>query len=231
MSFTKSGFTCLFSILPVALSLAAPMCFAQVGITSAPQQSQPSAPQPLPKASDVLQPALGQVNQVVSSLNISRWKAPNEVRGATQQNVDSIQRDLNSTVPGLLATADAAPSSVSAVFPVYRNIDALYDVLLRVSQTAMLAAPDNEASAITAALSRLESARSELGNSILNASKNNEAEVVRLRTVIQQAAAAQAAPPPKTTVVNDGPATTSSTAKRRKKPVAPPSGNSSTPPQ
>ena len=216
----------LLCIASVTLSLAAPMCFAQVGVTSAPSQNQPAPSVPSapstpagPKPSDLLHPALSQVSQAIVSLNISRWKAPGEVRGATQQNVDSIQRDLNGTLPGLLSTADAAPSSVSAVFPVYRNIDALYDVLLRVSETAMLAAPQNEANSITDALSKLESARSELGNSILNAATNNEAEVVRLRASIQQAAAVQPAPPPKTTVVNDGPAATPSTAKRKKKPA------------
>ena len=157
------------------------------------------------------------------------------MRGATQQNVDSIQRDLNNTLPGLLATADATPGSVSAVFPVYRNIDALYDVLLRVSwQTAMLAAPDNEASSINDALGKLESARSELGNSILNTAKNNEAEEVRLRASIQQAAAVQAATPPKTTIVNDGPASPAPTTKRKKKPPTTPSASQPTgtaPPQ
>ncbi len=217
MPFTKPGFPrCLLSTISIALSLAAPKCFSQVGVTTPPQQNQPAPAQVAPKPSDILHPALSQVSQTMVSLNISRWKAPGEVRGATQQNVDSIQRDLNGTLPGLLATADATPGSVFAVFPVYRNIDALYDVLLRVSQTAMLAAPENEANSVNDALSKLESARSDLGNSILNNSKSNEAEVVRLRASIQQAAAVQAAAPPKTTIVNDGPATPAPTTKKRK---------------
>lgn len=194
------------------LSLSALLCFSQ---TEPQSQPAPAAQ----KASDLLHPALGQVSQAIVSLNISRWKAPGEVRSATQQNVDSIQRDLNNTLPGLLTTADAAPGTVSAVFPVYRNIDALYDVLLRVSETAMLAAPENEANSINSALGKLESARSELGNAILTASKNNEDETVKLRTAIQQAVAAKAAEPPKTTVVDDGPVKSTSSTKRKKKPA------------
>jgi hypothetical protein len=106
----------------------------------------------------LLNPTLSQINQTIAGLNISRWKAPGEVRSATQQNADSIQRDLSGTLPGLLSTADAAPASVSAVFPVYRNIDALYDVLLRISETAELAAPQNEISSLSSALGKLESA-------------------------------------------------------------------------
>lgn len=221
------------SAVPVALSLLTSAAFCQIGVTSAPSANQPAPAQAAPKPSDLLHPALSQVSQAVVGLNISRWKAPGEVRQATQQNVDSIQRDLNSTLPGLLATADAAPDQVSAVFPVYRNIDALYDVLLRVLGTAMLAAPDNEISTVSNALGKLESARADLANSILSTSKNNETEVVRLRTVIQQAVPAAPPTPPKTTVVTDGPAATTPKKKKKPAPAAPaqPSSGSSQPQQ
>lgn len=199
-------------------AIALMLSFYALMESSQAQQSQPAPA--TPKASDLLHPALNQVSQAIVSLNISRWKAPGEVRAATQQNVDSIQRDLNNTLPGLLAAADTAPETVSAVFPVYRNIDALYDVLLRVSQTAMLAAPDNEAGSVTSALSKLESARNDLGNAILTTSKNNEAEAAKMQTAIQQAAAAKAAEPPKTTIVDDGPVKSTSSAKKKKKPAS-----------
>ena len=215
--------------VPVALSLLASVSFCQIGVTGAPPASQPA--QASPKSSDLLHPALSQVSQAIVALNISRWKAPGEVRSATQQNVDSIQRDLNSTLPGLLSTADAAPDQVSAVFPVYRNIDALYDVLLRVLGTAMLAAPDNEASSVADALGKLESARADLANAILNASKNNETEVQKLKVAIQQAAATPPPPPPKTTVVNDGPAPTTTTRKKKKPAATPPPSSGSSQPQ
>lgn len=218
----------LLGTVVLALPLSVSLGSSQVGAASAPQQNQPAAA--APKASDLLQPTLSQVSQAVVALNISHWKAPSAVRSATQQNVDSIQRDLNNTLPGMLATADAAPESVSAVFPVYRNIDALYDVLLRVSQTAMLAAPENEAASITNALSKLESARNDLGNAVLTASKNNEDEAAKLRAVIQQMAAAKAAEPPKTTVIDDGPVKSTTSSKHKKK-SAPASTGSQPPAQ
>jgi hypothetical protein len=190
--------------------------------------AQQDAPSSL-KSSDILNPALGQVSQAVAGLNISRWKAPGEVRSAAQQNADSILRDLHNTLPGLLTQADASPDSISAVFPVYRNIDALYDVLLRVSETADLAASQDEASNVGSALNQLESARKNLGDAIFSSAKNHEAEIVKLRaTVAQNAAAAQPSAPAKTTVVNDGPAKTTST-KRKKKP-APAAPAQTTPP-
>lgn len=215
--------------LPLSLSIA--YCQTAAPPVASANQSAPAAPKP----SELLNPTLSQISQTIVGLNISRWKAPGEVRSATQQNADSIQRDLSGTLPGLLSTADAAPASVSAVFPVYRNIDALYDVLLRISETAELAAPPNEISNLSSALSKLESGRTDLANAILNASKNTETEVVKLQASIQQAAAAHAAPPPTTTtVVNDGPAKTTP-AKRKKKPAptttAPPASQSQQPPQ
>ena len=201
--------------IPLSLSIA--YCQTAASPATSSNQSAPAAPKP----SELLNPTLSQINQTIVALNISRWKAPGEVRSASQQNADSIQRDLSGTLPGLLSTADAAPASVSAVFPVYRNIDALYDVLLRISETAELAAPQNEISSLSSALSKLESARTDLANAILNASKNTETEVVKLQASIQQAAAAHPAPPPTTTVVDDGPAKTTP-AKRKKKPAPAP---------
>lgn len=137
MSFMKNTFLCRsFGICAIALvSLSVPMAVGQAAATASPaQDAQPA------KSSEVLNAALNEVSQTMAGLNISRWKAPGEVRGAMQQNTDSILRDLHNTLPGLLAQADAAPDSIPAIFPVYRNVDALYDVLLRVSETANLSA-------------------------------------------------------------------------------------------
>jgi hypothetical protein len=189
-------------------------------------QTAPAAPSPKP--SEILHGALAQVSQTLDSLNISRWKAPGEVRSAAQQNADSIQRDLNSTLPGLLTQADAAPGSVAAVFPAYRNVDALYDVLLRVSQTASITAPQNEAADLASALDKLEAARTRLADSILANSKNTETQLVNLQTAVRKAEASQSATPPKTVIVDNSPAKTST--RRKKKTTNPPnSSNTSTP--
>jgi hypothetical protein len=164
----------------------------------------------------------------VSALNIAHWKAPGDVRNVAQQNSASIQHDLTDTLPGLLTQADAAPGTVSSSFFVYRNIDALYDVLLRVYHTASLAAPENEADSVGSALQKLEAARRQLGDTILSDSKEHEAQIVELQTALKAAKEAHPqAPPPKTTVVDDGP--TPPAPKKKKKPAAkPPAANSTT---
>lgn len=172
---------------------------------------QPAAPIP----SAILQPALSNVQGVTSALDISRWKAPGSVREASQQDVNSIQRDLGNTLPSLLAQADSAPDSVPLSFAVYRNLDALYDVLLRVSETADLAAPEEEADSVAASLRKLETARAALGDAILHASQRHEAQIVALQSEIR---AVRATPPPqkREIVVDDGPAGTTARRVRKK---------------
>jgi hypothetical protein len=177
--------------------------------------------------STMVQPALLDVQRTVGSLNTGRWKAPSEVRAAADRNLSSIQRDVVETLPNLIGQADGAPGSVAAQFAVYRNIDALYDVLLRVNQTATLAAPDNEASALESALERLESARKQLGDAIAASAQDREAQIVKLQAAVKAAAAA--APPPasaKPAVVDDGPAQPAVKKKKRKPATPPPAANS-----
>jgi hypothetical protein len=85
---------------------------------------------------------------------------------------------------------------------VYRNVDALYDTLLRVVETADLAAPSSEANALEAALSSLENARAQVGDAILSGAQVQQDQLIRLRTAIRAAEAAERAPV-KTTVVSD----------------------------
>lgn len=173
-----------------------------------PLLAQPVAPAPAPGAaappvSSTVRPALAQIGQTLNNLNIRKWKAPGSVRSAAEGDVQSIQRDLTGTLAALLDQSDAAPTSVTAAFSVYRNVNALYDTLLRVVETAGLAAPDQESSSLDAALVQLESARNSLANEIQNGIVTQQAELHRLQTVI--AAAAAAPRPAKTTVVDDGP--------------------------
>ncbi len=215
-----------FARAPIAL-LAATLCW-----TVSAQSAVPAAPNSI-SVSSTLRPALAQVGQTLGGISIHRWKAPNDVKSAADQDVSSIQRDLNETLPGLMDHADAAPGSVPEAFAVYRNVDALYDTLLRVVLTANLAASDDEANSLQAALSSLEGARTTLGQSILNASQAQQAELVRIRTALARAAVVQRAPVT-TTVVDDGPATDATKRKHTttpKKPAKPAnsSDGSSTP--
>jgi hypothetical protein len=220
-----------------AQSSPAPPIPAQPDASSAapPSASTISAPAP----TEALRPVLNHIHETLAGLSVSRWKAPGEVRSVTQRDIDSIQNDLSSTLPPLLSQANTPPPSVAGYFAVYRNIDAVYDVLLRVSETATLAGPQNDATNLQDALANLESARRSLGDAIIQTATNQQQELSSLHTAVAEAeaaaaaAAAKAAPPTKT-VVDDGPASapkSSSTSKRKKKAVPAPTATAPPAPQ
>jgi hypothetical protein len=214
-------------VLLAALLIARLPTLAQL----APDSGTPTGSQ-MTAASTIVQPALSDVQNSVSGLNIARWKAPGDVRSVAQQNASSILRDLASTLPALLGRADASPNSVSSAFTVYRNIDALYDVLLRLHGTASLAAPQDEADALFYSLQKLEATRTRLGDTIFDASQERETQLVKLQAALKAAATpvqAQAAPA-QPAVVDDGPATTPPVRKKKKPAAKPPASTSATTP-
>jgi hypothetical protein len=164
--------------------------------------------------------AIAHLRQALDSVNVSKWKAPGEVRHTTQSDVYSMQRDVSDTLPPLINTALADPAKVSPAFAVYRNVDALYDVLLRVSETAQLAGASSDASLLEDQRSALEDARTQLGAALLQSAQAQDTEVIHLRTM------AVAPPPPAPaakTVIDDGPAAQPKTTKKRvHKPTPPP---------
>ena len=202
-----------------ARAQAAPPPAAPAPAPAAAQAAAPAvAPAPAGFAMSNLRPALANVQTAITTLNVSRWKAPNDIRATTQQDINSMQRDLNTTLPALLAQADAAaaasgPPALSPAFAVFRNLDALYDVMLRVTETAGLAGSASDASSLEDARAGLEDGRAKLGAWLLQAIGAQDAQVVRLQA--PAAARAQDAAPaaPNKIVVNDGP----DTSKPRKK--------------
>lgn len=149
-----------------------------------------------------LDPVLNRIGSTLASLEISDWKLSRDGRATANSDVESIQQDLGKTLPALMETAKASGEQVAPTFAVYRNVDALYDVLLRVTALANFTAPKAEARSIEQARAGLEAARTELGQALASAAAEQDSEVGRLR----QAAARRPPPsPPKTTIINDGP--------------------------
>lgn len=153
--------------------------------------------QPAPSA--IMQPALDLLNQAIGTLHPDKWKASDSVRDDAAANISSIRRDLDTTLPQLLATADGAPGSVTQMLPAYRNIEALYDVLLRVAEAGRLSAPGDQRSALESAREKLESTRRALGDRIQAAALAREQQVYSLQAAVRAippAPAPAVCPPP-----------------------------------
>jgi hypothetical protein len=216
-----------FPNVPVCTLIFFGACCAAVGQTQAPTQAPatPAAPPPATGfAMSTLRPALANVQTAVANLSIPRWKTTPAIRTAAQQDVASIQRDLTDTLPGLVTQADAPAANgqtpLSPAFAVFRNLDALYDVLLRVSETASFAGSAADAANLEDARAQLEDGRAKLGAWLLQSIGAQDAQVVRLLTPPPPPAAA---PAPAKVIVDDGPTPAPPAPKpRRKKPATPP---------
>ena len=181
-----------------------------------------------PAPSATLAPALAGLRQTLIALRPEKWKAPSPVTRETQNNLDSIRRDLDTTLPPLLSTADANPSSLPQVLPVYRNIEALYDVLLRVNQVAILVAPDAQANALQHAINSLEDSRRALGDSLQTTAVAQTQQVADLRASLHKL---QTAPPPPVPVCAPPPAATTAKKKPAAKPAPKPAQPATPAPQ
>ncbi len=183
----------------MALPVAA-MAQATAGGTT--QATAPSMAQPF---GETLAPALQQVGSSLGQIRIDRWKLSRGSKAQVQNDVSSIQQDLSSQLPDLLQAAQTSPVTIGPRLAVLRNVDALYDVLVRVTTTANLSAGKTDVAVLNSALQGLESARKSSADELLKATAAQDQEIIQFRAQIQAARSAEAVKEehPKTIVVNN----------------------------
>jgi hypothetical protein len=159
-------------------------------------------------------------------LRIERWKTDNASKKQALSNVDSIQRNLQGALPEIISQLRAAPEDVPATFKLYRNLDALYDVMGSVVESVGAFGSKDDLQVLSNDLNGFETTRKQLAERIESLSSAKEAELVRLRADLKAAQAV--AEPPKKTVVDDNEAPKKPVAK--KKPAAKPAAKPATTP-
>jgi len=161
----------------------------------------------------------------LAKLRIERWKTDGSTKKQALANVDSIQRNLQGALPEIIGQLRAAPENLSATFKLYRNLDALYDVLGSVVESAGAFGPKDDFQALSNDLNAFESSRRALGERLENLTSAKENEIARLRTDLKAAQAAIPATPPQKTVVDDTQPAKKPAPKKKpvpKKPAIPP---------
>jgi hypothetical protein len=136
-------------------------------------------------------------------LRIEHWKTDNASKKQSLSNVDSIQRNLQGALPEIIAQLRAAPEDVPATFKLYRNLDALYDVLGSVVEGAGAFGSKDDLQTLSNDLNAFETTRKQIAERIESLSAAKEAEIVRLRADLKTAQAAIPASPPAKIVVDD----------------------------
>jgi hypothetical protein len=170
-------------------------------------------------------------------LRIEKWKTDGNYKKQALGNVDSIQRNLQGALPEIMTQLRNAPEDLPASFKLYRNLDALYDVLGSVAEGAGAFGSKDDLQALSNDLNAFEGARKQLAERIENLASAKEAEITRLSTALKTAQAAAAEPPKKLVVDDNEPPKKPVTPKKKatKKPAAdatkPAAGSTQTPAQ
>ncbi len=174
---------------------------------AAPNSATPNAA--LASDLDRLQAAAAQANMDISHVRIEKWKADSASKQQAQANADSLQRNLTSALPGLIGNFRAAPQDLNAGFKLYRNLNALFDVLASFTESTGAFGQKNDYDELAQQLNVIDSVRRDLGDNLEGLTSLTESELNQLRMqvhTLQQQAAAPAPPPKKVVVDNSEPA-------------------------
>jgi hypothetical protein len=154
--------------------------------------------------------SLGQLNQIIQStridltrLRVDKWKTDAASKRQAEANVESVQRNLTAALPTIVQQARANPGSVSATFKLYRNLNALYDVMSSLTELAGAFGSKEEYQALANDTSNLDTLRRSLADRVEIMATSRDNEVAQWQARARQAAAAAAAAPPKKIVVDD----------------------------
>jgi len=170
----------------------------------------------------------------LSKLRIEKWKMNGSDKKQALGYVDSIQRNLQGALPEIIGQLKNSPEDLPTTFKLYRNLDALYDVLNMVVEGAQSFGGKDDTQSMANDLNDFEGSRRQLAERIENLSSSKEAELTRLRGQLKNLQAQVEAAPPKKVVVDDTeppkkPATTKkkTTAKKPAADATKPSAGSS----
>ena len=136
-------------------------------------------------------------------MRIEKWKASGADKKQALGYVDSIQRNLQGALPEMIGQLRNSPEDLPATFKLYRNLDALYDVMNIVAEAAQSFGSKDDAQAMTNDVSAFEGTRKQLAERIESLSSAKEQQITRLQEELKTARAEIPAAPPKKTVVDD----------------------------
>jgi hypothetical protein len=139
----------------------------------------------------------------LARLRIERWKTDGSTKKQTLNDVESVQRNLQSALPEMIGQLRNSPEDLPATFKLYRNLDALYDVLSGIVESAGAFGPKDDFQSLSNDLSGFEGTRKQLADRTNNLATSKEQEIVRLRTELKTAQAAIPVAPPKKIIVDD----------------------------
>lgn len=206
------------------LFLSVALIFTMAASAQVPAPAQ-MAPNAVASTIPQLQQAIENARVDLAHLRVDKWKADSSVKQQVASNVESLQRNMTAALPALLTAAQQNPSSLNASFKLYRNLNALYDVMSNVAESAGAFGTKDEYTALARDLNNFDNSRRSMADAMDSMTAQRDADFTRIQQAARQSAAQAAAAPPKHVVIDDNeqekkPAAKKSTTK--KKPATPP---------
>jgi hypothetical protein len=194
-------------------------------------------PAPVPYSSvSELNAILGPLEQVseatqadLTKLRIDKWKMDSNYKKQVLNNADSVKRNLQSALPEIVTQLRNSPEDLTATFKLYRNLDALYDVLGNIAESAGAFGSKDEFQSLSNDVNAIERNRRSLGERLETLSAAKESELARLQTQVKALQAAPP-PPPKKIVVDDNEPKKPVAKKKVPRPPKPTTAQPTTPP-
>jgi hypothetical protein len=211
------------SPLAVILLFSASLCSAAQATsvarsTTPPQGAQTIAPNLNSILADVQHAAIS-ANTDLGKLRIEKWKADGAEKQQMQQVSDSLQRNINAAIPGLISDLQATPGSVSKAFKLYHNLNVVYEFLNSLAEAAGAFGKKEEYEPLAADAAALDKARQNLSGYIEQVATNLETQAKKPPPPATPAQTTQA--PPKKVVIDEG-TTPAKNKKKKKTAPAPP---------
>jgi hypothetical protein len=164
-------------------------------------------------------------------MRVEHWKTSNASKKETLTKVDSIQRNLQGTLPDVISQLRAGPEDLPTTFRLYRILEALCDVVGSVAEDTGAFGSKDELQWLTNDLNGFDGTRKQLAQRMESLSSAKEAELVRLRADLKTAQAAIPVAPPKKIVVDDNEPAKKPPVKKKPaaKPATPPAPTTAKP--
>jgi hypothetical protein len=186
-----------------------PLCLAVSAQVISSNQPAPQGPVSYSSANQLnaLLSQLEEASQAAQSdlakMRVEKWKTDSGSKRQAEGNAESIQRNLRSALPEIIAELKASPESLTSTFKLYRNLDALYDVFESVAESAGAFGSRDEFQSLENDVSVFERLRRSVADRMETLAGAKEVEVTRLRAALQTAQANTPTQPPKKIVVDD----------------------------
>lgn len=180
-----------------------------IALAQTPQPAQSAAP-----AAPVSYSSISELNQILGTLNqasqnaqndlsrlrIEHWKTDSNTKKQTENDTESVLRNLKEALPTIVTQLQNSPENLAITFKLYRNLDALYDVLGSVAESAGAFGSKDEYQSLGNDLNAIDGARRSLADRMDRLAVTKDNEIGQLRVALQNA---RAEIPPKKTVVDD----------------------------